>query len=628
MESGLGETSTNTPPRAAEPQLRLLTELPPRHHVFFGNLRDTLLRRNNTHVWTTSPPGKFWPDVFVPTGLPWFRLTESGILHVLAVLMLVTFTNLYFALQRPQIKLKPQTAITDYEISEYLPPINTGSPPAPKPRKGQPLLAKQEIISLPPRPDNFEQTIVSPVDVKLPSNVPLPNIVAWTNTPGPLRAEALRNQAKLTLPPLPASVIAPPTDTQNLSPSRSLNTASNVIGPAPDAQNLNTQRKLDVAANVIGPPPTDDAKLRTPRALIAVTPSVIAPPPDTNVSRNIGAMNVGQITPTVAAPKLEVAAQRAIPQATAVPTSGNGQGGTTTAGSNGSTGAAPPVPVIGALNNGPASGQLIALNLHPATATGPVNVPPGRRTGEFAAGPTGKPDAPGTPEIKGGGNGAGGNGTGSAGPGKGGDATLPAGIVVGNAPGAPPPGSVVVSGTPQKANSNAPKFGDTAKEVLMASAHPPRVGEVPHDNSPTSSAPSPSRIEDKIFSGKKYYSMTLNMPNLASAGGSWVIRFAQLDNDKTVGDLSAPVATSTVDPKYPPDLIRDGIEGTVILYAVIHKDGTVGEVRVLRGLQGKLDENARIALLRWKFRPGTKNGEAVDLEAVVQIPYKAPHLNY
>ena len=28
------------------------------------------------------------------------------------------------------------------------------------------------------------------------------------------------------------------------------------------------------------------------------------------------------------------------------------------------------------------------------------------------------------------------------------------------------------------------------------------------------------------------------------------------------------------------------------------------------------------ALSRWHFRPGTKNGEAIALEAVVQIPFR------
>jgi outer membrane biosynthesis protein TonB len=46
-------------------------------------------------------------------------------------------------------------------------------------------------------------------------------------------------------------------------------------------------------------------------------------------------------------------------------------------------------------------------------------------------------------------------------------------------------------------------------------------------------------------------------------------------------------------------------------------------VRVLHGVDERLDHNARIALARWQFRPATRNGSAVDLEAVVQIPFVA-----
>jgi len=31
------------------------------------------------------------------------------------------------------------------------------------------------------------------------------------------------------------------------------------------------------------------------------------------------------------------------------------------------------------------------------------------------------------------------------------------------------------------------------------------------------------------------------------------------------------------------------------------------------------------ALSRWQFRPGTKNGDPVELEAVVQIPFRKHH---
>ena len=134
--------------------------------------------------------------------------------------------------------------------------------------------------------------------------------------------------------------------------------------------------------------------------------------------------------------------------------------------------------------------------------------------------------------------------------------------------------------------------------------------------------------EDRVFAGRKIYSMQMNMPNLTSAGGSWIIRFAELDEKPGPGDLSTPVATNKVDPAYPAQLMREQVEGTVVLYAIIHADGTVGDVRVLEGFQDQLDENARIALTRWHFRPAMKNGRPVDLQAVVQIPFRSRKLGY
>ena len=122
--------------------------------------------------------------------------------------------------------------------------------------------------------------------------------------------------------------------------------------------------------------------------------------------------------------------------------------------------------------------------------------------------------------------------------------------------------------------------------------------------------------------------MRLSMPNLTSSTGSWSIRFAELNATHGGADLSAPEAITKVDPAYPQDLMHDRVEGTVILYAVIHSDGSVGEVRVLEGFDDRLNENARKALEQWHFRPGTKDGTPVDIEAVVRVPFKVPRSSF
>jgi protein TonB len=116
--------------------------------------------------------------------------------------------------------------------------------------------------------------------------------------------------------------------------------------------------------------------------------------------------------------------------------------------------------------------------------------------------------------------------------------------------------------------------------------------------------------------------MKLNMPNLNSAGGSWVMRFAELDSNREKGDLLAPVADHKVDPAYPLQLMRENVSGTVTLRAIIRADGTVSDIKVLNGADARLDQFASEALARWHFRPAMKNDANVDVEAIVMIPFK------
>jgi protein TonB len=59
----------------------------------------------------------------------------------------------------------------------------------------------------------------------------------------------------------------------------------------------------------------------------------------------------------------------------------------------------------------------------------------------------------------------------------------------------------------------------------------------------------------------------------------------------------------------------------VILEAIIEKDGTVRDAKVLRGLGFGLDEAARDALLDWRFEPGTLHGEPVPVRYTLSVDF-------
>jgi protein TonB len=83
-----------------------------------------------------------------------------------------------------------------------------------------------------------------------------------------------------------------------------------------------------------------------------------------------------------------------------------------------------------------------------------------------------------------------------------------------------------------------------------------------------------------------------------------------------------PVPVRKVDPKYPPDLIEQNVQGEVILYAIVHANGAVDSIQVARSLDPQLDANAKSAFAQWKFQPASKAGTPVDLEVIAHIPFK------
>ena len=156
-------------------------DLEPWHKVFFRNLADLFHPAADSASPLYSRPGSFWPDVFVTSRLPWNRFAQSAFFHVLFVIALWGSVRLWP--QSPQVLQRPAFKSSDviyYAPSEYLPPLDTGGTHRPLPQKGEPEHASQPIISVPAEADNRTQTIVTPSDLKLNHDVPMPNIVAWS----------------------------------------------------------------------------------------------------------------------------------------------------------------------------------------------------------------------------------------------------------------------------------------------------------------------------------------------------------------------------------------------------------------------------------------------------------------
>jgi TonB family protein len=265
--------------------------------------------------------------------------------------------------------------------------------------------------------------------------------------------------------------------------------------------------------------------------------------------------------------------------------------------------------------------RLIAISAAPAPPAPEVNVPQGNLAARVAISPDGKqPGVPGGADNGPAGNGGAGGEASSRG-GRGASATsganagsLPAAVSIsgGNAHGGS--GGLAPAG---RTNTKLNLQPMASSDAMVATRHGPLViGSI-----------DPGMPPERLLSGPKVYSLHIDMPNLTSVNGTnWIVNFAQLEEGnppyvKPKGDLTGLELVRKVDPKYPPDLIKERVDGEVVLYAIIRKNGTVDSVQVVHSVDPQLDRYAMEALSRWEFRPALRDGQPVDLEAIVHIPF-------
>ena len=78
---------------------------------------------------------------------------------------------------------------------------------------------------------------------------------------------------------------------------------------------------------------------------------------------------------------------------------------------------------------------------------------------------------------------------------------------------------------------------------------------------------------------------------------------------------------SKVPPVYPPEAKKDRVQGKVVLDAVIGKDGSMENIKVVKSVRDDLDRSAIDAVKQWKYQPYLLNGDPIEVETTINIIY-------
>jgi len=165
-----------------------------------------------------------------------------------------------------------------------------------------------------------------------------------------------------------------------------------------------------------------------------------------------------------------------------------------------------------------------------------------------------------------------------------------------------------------------------APPPLSQDTPPPQVQVSPAAAPPAAAIPVPvpdaeAPQEQTIMSQEEISTST---PGVAETGEGPIVVAPSEDEMPKFGDYvyveELPEAVTRVPPVYP-DLAREaGVDGTVMVQALVGKDGKVKDVRVVKSIP-MLDENAKSAVRQWVFKPALSNNKPVAVWVGVPVKF-------
>ncbi|HCC55796.1 MAG TPA: hypothetical protein DEQ47_00755 [Solibacterales bacterium] len=170
------------------------------------------------------------------------------------------------------------------------------------------------------------------------------------------------------------------------------------------------------------------------------------------------------------------------------------------------------------------------------------------------------------------------------------------------------------------ARTTLPRFpaSVTSDEALHGAGRYLTVKDIGH-----ASGTRVANAPDPRFEGRHVYTMAVQMPNITSYVGSWLMWYSEREFSRYQEDpVSAPMPVHKVDPKYIATAAEERVEGTVRVLCVVDAGGHVTHVELLRGIDERLDRSAVDAFAKWEFTPATRKGTPVAVDLLVEIPFR------
>jgi len=226
-------------------------------------------------------------------------------------------------------------------------------------------------------------------------------------------------------------------------------------------------------------------------------------------------------------------------------------------------------------------------------------IPQGSRPAQLTAGPnTGAPAS-------------GSGGTGSGGPGGASGIRIPD-LSISGGSGNQPPAAVLIEPA-SKSPKPAAEYHQTVLQLPRSTLSVPLR---------PSSRTIPVALEAR-FRGRNVYTLVIPIPKMPQYTGDWIVWFAEREpSSGDIPPIRAPIPARKIELVASGASLPDPLEGRVQLGAIIRKDGHLEVVSVIKTFDPRINLNAMEDLLKWEFSPASRNDVPIDVEVVIEIPFR------
>ena len=496
-----------------------------------------------------------------PRSFAFSVLIHAGVLTLVAIGSSPSFVDPEESKSLYQIAIAPnRNKIIWYRLKDTLPPVSPANQqPEGDTARGRIQSFQQPIVAKPPNAPPGRQLIWQPAPkLRLEEELKSPNLIA-------LRAPSFPAPPAPTVVKRKPKVFVPPAVKPGSQQNSTLSTPVIDVGaPQLNAAAPGLALAPKPKARVFAAPVRQEAKISVPKLIDSA--------PDAGVS--IGSASIGAGSQSVVEQGV-MSALRVKPKARAfqAPSSGAGAGRSPGDGS-------------GALIEAGTDAQLSAavIGLNPADGlAGPL--PNGVLSAEFSRAPI-----PGEPVMGGSGNGV----------------KIP---------------NVMVGGGGKSAA--APPIGapGSSKPVYVETILPTPSATLAVPLRPSSRI-IPASIEAR-FGQRAVYTIVIPV-KLPLYSGDWILWFAEREPQPgTTPQIRSPFPAKKLESLTGPlPAISSQEESRVQIAAIIRKDGQVEGIKIVSGREVGLYQRAIEDLQNWQFHPALHNGVPMDVDIVVEIPFR------